>query len=439
MWKMNSGIIRRFAAVLGAAVCGAAMCGCSGADNKAPEKETVNLSVWCADNDMTLVQEMTDEFRDKYADEALFNITISAEGEISCKQTVLSDPQGAADIFAFAADQFNDLHNGGALLKITDDLDEIVEANGGKDSGAIKASSIDGDLYAYPMTSGNGYFLYYNSDYFTDEDIKSLDKILEICAENGKKFSMDFGSGWYIYSFFKAAGFNVGLNKDRATNYCDWNGENDKYSGVDVVNAMQDISEHEGFLCCGDEDFVKGVQDGSIIAGINGTWNSVYIQPAWGDNFAAAKLPEYTIKGNSEQMCSFAGYKLIGVNAYSKNPKWAMRLANWLTNEENQMKRFRFNGECPSNVKAAASDEVLASPAIAAESSQAVYGTIQNVADQFWQPTYLFGTIIASGNADDIDPQTMLDTMVEGITAPPAQSGSSEDAGSSSAETGGSD
>ena len=36
----------------------------------------------------------------------------------------------------------------------------------------------------------------------------------------------------------------------------------------------------------------------------------------------------------------FAGFKLLGVNAYSKNVGWAMLLAEWITNEANQTLRF---------------------------------------------------------------------------------------------------
>ena len=391
------------------------LCGCT---ESAKKPEMINLSVWCAEEEMEMVREMVNKFAENYSEEAAFNVTISPEGELSCKQTVLSNPQGAADVYTFAADQFRDLYNGGALLEITENTEEIIAANGGADSGAIQAVSVDDKLYAYPMTAGNGYFLYYNSDYFTEEDVKSLDTMLDIAAENGKKITIDYSNGWYVYSFFKGAGLNVGLNDDGVSNYCDWNSTVGKYTGVDVAEAMLDIATHEGFISCGDDDFVNGAKDGTIIAGVNGLWNSTDIQKAYGEGYAATKLPEYTVAGDSVQMCSFVGYKLVGVSAYSENPDWAMKLADWLTNEENQLERFRQRGECPSNVNAANRDEVKASPAIAAESEQSVYGTIADLAEQFWSPSYRFGATIAAGNIDNVDLQTLLDTMVDGITAP---------------------
>lgn len=385
------------------------------------EKENVTLSVWGAEEDQEMLREMVDAFEEKYKDEAEFNITICVENEVTCKETVLIDPEKAADVYSFADDQFRSLCQNNALLEVTENVDEIIEANGGKESAAVQSASYDGKLYAYPATASNGYFLYYNKEYFTEEDVKSFDKMLEIAEENDKKIAMDFTSGWYLYSFFKGAGLNVELSEDGLTNICDWNTTEGKYKGVDVAEAMCKLVANPGFLNCGDADFVAGAKDGSIIAGINGAWNAKNMQEAYGDNYAAAKLPEYSIAGDSVQMHSFAGYKLVGVNAYTKNAKWAQRLAQWITNEENQMIRFERKGDCPSNVNAASSKEVIDSPAIAALAAQSEYAHIQRVSDSFWMPVYVYGTTITAGNLDEKSLQVLLDQMVKDITALPEE------------------
>ena len=385
--------------------------------SKAPEQ--VMLSVWCAGEDIPMITGMVDEFKEKYKDEAVFSVTISAEGEDTCKDTILANPEAAADVFTFAADQFNSLCDTGVLLQITEDADRIIEENGSASNGAVMSASRDGKLYAYPATASNGYFLYYNSEYLTEDDVKSFDRILEVAAENGKKVTMDLSNGWYIYAFFKGAGLEVTLSDDGKTNICSWNSTDGEYTGVDVAEAMLDIAGNSGFLAGGDDELKAGAKDGSVIAGISGTWISTDIKEAFGDGYAAAKLPEYTIKGNSVQMHSFAGYKLIGVNSDTESPKWSQLLARWLTNEENQLKRFRERGEGPSNINAAGTDEVKASVAISALSEQSVFGHLQNVADTFWNPSYVFGTTIASKNMDNVDLQVLLDTMVAGITAKP--------------------
>lgn len=381
------------------------------------EQADVSLSIWTSADEQEIMKEMIESFKEKYAKEAKFEITISEEDEKTCRDTVLADPAGAADLYTFASDQFDNLQREQALLPITENTEQIISDNGGGDSAAVLSSSKDGTLYAYPMVASNGYFMYYNTAYFTETDVTSFDRMLDIAAKHGKKVAMDFTSGWYIYSFFKGAGLDVEMNEDRITNSCNWNDKTTSYTGVDVANAMLAIAGHEGFLNCTDDAFVAGVKDGTIIAGINGAWNANNIKEAYKENYNAAKLPTYTLAGDQVQMHSFAGYKLLGINSHTKNPEWAMRLASWLTNEENQLTRFRKRGEGPSNIKAAASEEVQAAPAIKALSEQSAYSHLQNVAETFWTPTFKFGATIAGGNRDQTDVQQLLDAMTEGITS----------------------
>jgi arabinogalactan oligomer/maltooligosaccharide transport system substrate-binding protein len=256
--------------------------------------------------------------------------------------------------------------------------------------------------------------MFYNSAYFTPEDVQSLDRMMEVAAAAGKRISMELDSGWYTYSFFKAAGLDVGLNPDGKTNFCDWNAP----GGVAVVESMLAIAANPGFISLGDAEFVSGIRDGSIIAGVNGTWNAGVAAEVWGANYAASKLPTYTLEGRQVQMSSFSGYKLIGVNAFSRYAGWAMELGDWLTNYENQVRRFEERQQGPSNSRAADSDAVRADPAQAAFAAQLEFAGLQVIGGNFWAPSETLGAIIIQGNPDNIDLQTMLDNAVAGITAP---------------------
>lgn len=394
------------------------LAGCSGLKQKS--LPVIKLSIWWSDEgDKELIDQAIESFQSEYADKAFFEITVSIENVQTSKETVLANPHAAADIYMFADDQFETLRQAGALLEITENADLIIAANGGADSGACRAAMYDGRLYAYPLTAGNGYFLYYNSAYLSREDVKSLDRILEVSAQNGKKTAIDYSSGWYIYSFFKGAGLDLELNEDGISNYCNWNATDTRYTGVDVANAMLKIATHDGFISCNDQNFLDGVKDESIIAGINGAWNVEAVREAWGENLAAAKLPCYTLAGDSVQMCSFSGYKLLGINPYSENSYWAMKLAERLSDERMQIKRFITIGECPSNKNAASSLIVQTSPALDALADQSRYAYSQRVADTYWHPSYVFGMTLAGGNPDNQDLQTLLDHMTKEITALP--------------------
>ena len=284
-------------------------------------------------------------------------------------------------------------------------------------SAAVAAASVDGVLYAYPLTADNGYFLYYNKAYFSEGDVESLDRMLEVAAAAGRKLTMDWSSAWYVYAFFGNTGLTVGLNEDGLTNYCTWNSTDGPITGVDVAQAMLSIAASPGFASRTDTEFLEGVRNGSVIAGVSGVWNAVAIQEAWGEDAGAAKLPAFTCKGEPVQMASFSGCKLIGVNAYSKEPEWAARLAEWITSEENQRLRFARRGQGPANANAAASPEVQASPAIAALLAQSEFSQLQRVGGKFWDPVTEFAVNCARGNPSGASLQAQLDRMVEGVTA----------------------
>lgn len=393
-----------------------AACGDSRVSGELP---TIKMSVWCPEEERELMSEMIDSFCEEYGQEAVFKITVSAESEESCRDTVLAAPESAADVYAFAADQFESLRRGNALLPVTRNTGQVIADNGGADNGSIVGASHDGTLYAYPKTGSNGYFLFYNRAYLTEEDVKTFDQMLKVAVQNNKKISMDFTSGWYTYSFFKGAGLNVSRNEDGVTNSCDWNSTTNDIKGVDVLHAMIRIASSKAFLNGTDSNFCAGVEDGSVIAGVNGAWNASKVEQAWGDNYAAAPLPTYTVAGQQVQMHSFQGYKYVGVSAYTDTPDWSMAFAEWITNEENQLRRFQVTGEGPSNVRAAAAPEVQAAPALAAFLKQSEFGHLQDVADTFWTPTNMLGTVIVSGNSDGRDLQELLDEVTAGITAPP--------------------
>lgn len=376
--------------------------------------DTVNLTVWGGSEDEELLRQIIDGFEAEYQGQADFSITYEPQSESSCTDALMADLENGADVFAFADDQLNTLVAAGALEPVNDP-DTVRSANLDE---AVLAASVNNTLYAFPLTADNGYFLYYNKQYFSEQDIKSWDRMLDIAAQQEKKVSMDWSSGWYVYSLFGNTGLTVGLNDDGITNYCTWNSTEGAIKGTDVAQAMMDMAGHAGFLSTDDAGFLRGVRDGSIIAGISGVWNALAMEEAWGAGYGAARLPSYTCARKQVQMSSFSGYKLIGVNAYSKHREWAEKLAEWISNEKNQELRFLLRGQGPSNIRAASSEDVQNSLAIAALLEQSEFSCPQRIGGNFWDPVTDFTTEILAGNPSGESLQNLLDTMVEGIIAP---------------------
>ena len=326
----------------------------------AAEDETIKLTVWGAEEDQDLLKELTDKFQEKYADQK-FDIQIGVESESTAKDTILTDVEAGADVYAFADDQLTDLVKAGALLKLDDyaealqladtTLDDVKAANV---EGAIDAATIDGSLYAFPRAADNGYFLYYDSSVISEEDAASWDSLLEAADKAGKKVGMTLASG-------------------------------------------------------------------NLVACVSGTWDAITAQDVFGDGYAATKLPTFTVGDKQVQQGSVAGYKYVGVNGYSENSGWAVLLAEYLTNEESQQMFFDQRESGPSNKNVAASDSVQENVALAALAAQSEYAQAQKVGGKYWDPAQTFGELVAQGtlSADDDNAiQEALDNLVDGVTAP---------------------
>lgn len=396
-----------------------------GSGNSGTSNETVSLRVWGGEEDQNLLKELVEKFKTTYPDQK-FNIEIGVESEATAKDTILTDVEAAADVFAFASDQIVDLNNAKALANIEDmdsalqnyakkSIADVKAANG---EGSVEAASIDGKLMAFPMTGGNGYFLYYDSSVISEEDAATWDTLLAAADKAGKKVGMTLASGWYNASFFYGAGFTTGLNDD-GTTAIDFNGTSkDGYTGVQVTQSMLNIASNKAFMAIADGDISNQIAGGTLAAVISGTWDAENAQKVFGDGYAATKLPTYTLDGKQVQQGSVSGYKFIGVNAYSKNVGWATVLAEFLTNEESQATRFEQRQLAPTNKNVAASDEVSKNVAIAASAAQDAYGVVQAVSAKYWDPTKTFGEMIAQGSLSATDEkaiQDALDTMVEGV------------------------
>ncbi len=367
---------------------------------------TVDIQLWCSELEayQTVVKELTDQFKSEYSD-VDFNITIGAVSEADAKDKILEDIDAAADVFVFADDQVNDLVNAGALQEVAATYTyDPAETNS---AATVEAASKDGKLYAYPLTASNGYFLYYDKNIFSDEDVASWEALTAKAEEVGTTVGMDVANGWYLYGFFAGAGCELSMNDDNSNN-CDWNSE----AGLAAAQSIENITASSAFVSVADQDAITMLNDGTLGAYVSGTWNTGSFEEKYGDGYAACKLPTFDVNGTATQMRSYAGYKFVGVNSHAKNVGWSMLLAEYLTNEESQLAIGNATAEGPANTKAA---EQISSPALAALSAQSEFADQQVVGQNYWDPAKALGQNLVDGAADV---QAVLDDAVAGITQP---------------------
>lgn len=390
---------------------------------------TVELRLWGAENDQDLLRDLSDQFIDKYKDYADIKVEVGVESESTAKDTVLTDIEAAADVFAFADDQIIQLVNAGALQSI-DAMDEVLQAYAGKsvadlkaenNPGSITAATVKDTLYAIPKEGGNGFFLYYDSTLISEEQASTWAGLLDAAKESGKKVGMTLSSGWYNAGFFLGAGFTAKLNEDGST-LIDWNGTSPQgISGVDVTKAMLEIAGHPAFQAVPDGGLSAEIASGNLCAVVSGTWDADAAKEAFGEGYAAKVLPTFEAGGKTVQQYDFCGFKLIGVNAYSKNVGWATLLGEYIVNEDAQRLRFAAHNSLPTNLEALKIPEIQDNVALTAIAAQDEFGVVQTVGGNYWGPTGTFGEMIAQGQLkadDDAAIQEALDLLVEGVGGP---------------------
>ena len=368
-------------------------------DNSGGAKETVSLKVWGPQEDQAVLKEMVDSFKQENTDKN-YDIKLAVVGEKDTKTKILEDPAAAADVFSFANDQIRDLVNAGALYEITRNKDKIESENL---KSSVEAAKLNDKLYAYPMTADNGYFLYYDSSVVSADQAKKLDDILAAANKANKKVLMDVSDGWYLLG----AGCTIGVDEN-GKQTCNFNNEN----GVKAGEAIKAFTANKAFMT-GDNNILTGGMGDTICAGVSGTWNAEAIQDKLGDHYAATKLPTFTMDGKQVQMGSFAGYKMVGINSQTKQPVEAMKLAEWLTNEKNQLVRFEKRAMGPSNIKASEDERIKKNVALAALAEQQKHASSQrDVLQNFWAAGEAFGTAMESKDYSKTVKQ-LLDAMVE--------------------------
>ena len=363
------------------------------------EKEKVTLKVWADQGELELIEKLCNEFAAAHTEKE-YTFEYGAVGAADGKTRYLEDPAAAADVFLFADDQLVDLVKADALYEVTRNTDAIIAAN---TPGSIGAASYEGTLYGYPMTSDNGYFLYYDKSVFTEEDLATLDGILAAANAAGKQVHMDISNGWYLASFFLGNGCTLTIEDGKQV--IDFNNAN----GLAAAEAIRAFCNDPAFVTGDDSVLAGGIGD-AIACGVSGTWMATAIQEKLGENYGCCKLPTFTCDGKQVQMGSFLGCKIYGVNSQTAYPVDAMELAEYLTSEAAQIERYKALNYGPSNVNALADETIASNLALQALGAQSEFAISQMVLGGFWTPAEAFGAELEAHSTADL--QTMLDQLV---------------------------
>lgn len=396
---------RSFLTACGTLVAMTALTACGGSSNSSTaasstaassttEVKDITLKVWGPQEDQTdssgWLPAMCAQFNDAHPE---WNITYKFEvcSEGDAGKNVTQDVSAAADVYMFANDQLGTLVQANAIAQLGGSyLEEVVNDN--PDTMIESVTSTDGGVYGVPFT-GNTWFMYYDTSVFTEDDVKSLDTMLE-----KGKVAFPLTNSWYIAAPYYANGCTIfgesGMDADAGF---DFGGD----KAVAVTKYLVNLHNNANFVVDDSGSGLSGLREGTVNAMFSGTWDAEAVREALGDNFGATQLPTITIDGEAKQMLSFAGSKAIGVNPNCANMQVAVALAIYLGSAEAQKAHYEMRGIVPTS-NSLSSDATVSADIVAMAQANTISNTsvLQATLPEmgsYWTPSENMGKAIVSG------------------------------------------
>ena len=382
-----------------------------GSSTASTEKPTLadygsgTIKIWVADKVVDFTQQKCDEFFKANPDMAGYTVEIQATGEGEAAGNMITDVQAGADIFGFAQDQLARLVAANALMPLTGYYENFVSTS--NDAGAVGAAKVGNTVYAFPITSDNGYFLYYDKSVVTDPT--KLESIIADCEKAGKNFYMEINSGWYQTAFFFATGCKLEYTTDDTGAFTGSNITYASKEGVAALKAMINLAKSSSFQNGSSVDKAT-----NLAAIVDGTWDASAAQATFGDNYACAKLPTFTVDGQTYQFSGFGGFKLLGVKPQTEQGKQlvCLALAEYLSNAETQLARFKALEWGPSNLTAQADEAVKSNPALSALAQQLAFTIPQgNYPGEYWTDATSLGDDVIADKFDNMSDDELMKVL----------------------------
>ena len=279
-----------------------------------------------------------------------FKYGVCSEGD--AKTNIGTDPSVGADVYLFANDQIPDLLKTGGLAELGGTNVENMKANSSETT--VNTVTYNGSVYGFPFT-GNTWFMYYDKSVFSDEDIKSLDAMLQ----KGKvAFPLD--NSWYIAAFYVANGCTLfGADGSDADAGFDFSGD----KAVAVTNYLVDLVANPNFSN-GDVG-----TNADAKAFFSGTWDYQKAVDAYGNPATAL---------------------------YKEHPEVAVALAAYLGGADAQKAHYELRNIIPTdnNVKV---DDPLAQAQMDTMSVASIVQPLQANMGNYWTPAESMGKELVSG------------------------------------------
>ena len=358
--------------------------------NAAPEAFT--LRVWSPSEDQNpdlgaWLNTLCDEFNELHPEwDITFDYGVSSESD--AKKLVPRDMEAAADVFLFGSTGLETLCQANALTEWGGKYMTYVQEN--YPETLVNCLIYEDGLYGVPITTDT-YFMYYDKSVFSEEDVLSLDTMLE-----KGKVAFPLANGYYLAAMYLANGctFFGEDGKDRAAGI-QLGGE----KGTAVTNALVDLVKNENFIVAEPSDAIGMMREGNCDAYICGTWQAAQTEEVLGENFGVAVLPSMMIDGNNCQMRPFTSAKAVGVKSTTEHPVAALELACYLASYDAQKAHYEKRGyvPCQNELIAEVANDPICLVDAKTVSEIALARASYTEFSYYWTPAESMGTEIRDG------------------------------------------
>lgn len=364
------------------------------AQNNDGEAESLTLSVWSPSEDQDpeygqWLITMCEKFNELHPEwDITFTYGVCTESD--AKKLVPQDIDAAADVFLYSSTGIENLCQANCLTELGGKYLETVQES--YSDVLVDCLTYDGGVYGVPMTT-NTFFMYYDKSVFSEEDVTSLEAMLE-----KGKVALPLTDGFYLSSFYLGAGcsFFGPEGKDRETGIV-LNEDN----AVAMTDYLVDAVQNSNVVVASPDEAIAMMREGDVNAYMCGTWQAAQTEEILGENFGVAPLPSVLLNGVETQLRPFSSAKAIGVKSTTQYPAAAIELALYLGGYDSQKAHYEMRNYVPCFKELLEDEEIKKDEVVMVDAY-----SIDNISvpranftemSYFWSPAESFGTEIRDG------------------------------------------
>lgn len=407
--------------VLVLAATGLAACGNNGDDEQGGSGSSNSIVVSTASAESDWYKEVLKDFNKKRVAEGKaevkFEMVVHEENVV---QTEVADWTKGPDVYSFVGDQMSTLYKKQALATVPPEYQAAIKQETGEADTKTFATYVN-KMVGYPNSADNGYFLYYDKQALTENDVKTWDGIMAKATEE-RKLGYDMGDAWFTMGALFTFGADYEVKFTKQGNISSVEATFDTAKGLKAAKFITDVYKHYHV----DKNLVLTVagapnEQNGMIACVGGSHLLAGFRKSMGDRLGCAKLPTVTIDGETKTIGSFLGYKLFGVNNAKKDAdKIALshEVARYLTSKEVQLKKFQDKGAMPANKELQELPEVIKDDHVVAIKNQVAAGAAHaqtTVPGKCWDAPKTFTTELSQKIENDKGVAEITDAYLTGL------------------------